>query len=86
MKKIAEIVGNKADIALYKKDIELCRKAINDKYFDAETKNYSRGTQTENALAVSLGICAEKHTAEVAENVYKDVVARNYHCTSGNVG
>ena len=86
MKKIAEIVGNKADIALYKKDIELCRKAINDKYFDAGTKNYSRGTQTENALAVSLGICAEKHTAEVAENVYKDVVARNYHCTSGNVG
>lgn len=86
MKKIAGIVGNKADIELYSKDIELCRKAINDKYFDPETKNYSRGTQTENALAVSLGICAEKHTAEVAENVYKDVVARNYHCTSGNVG
>ena len=86
MKKIAGIVGNKADIALYKKDIELCRKAINDKYFDAETKNYSRGTQTENALAVSLGICADEHATEVAENVYKDVVARNYHCTSGNVG
>lgn len=86
MKKIAEIVGNKEDIKLYEKDIELSRKAINAKYFDEKTCNYSRGTQSENAIALSLGICEEKYVEKVAKNIHTDVVERNYHCTSGNVG
>lgn len=86
MRKIAEIVGNNADAAYYEKEAENCQKAINAKYFDKNTCNYSKGTQTENALALSLGICEEKYVCAVAENLYKDVRAKNSHCTSGNVG
>lgn len=86
MAKIARIAGNEEDAARYAAEAEESKKAINAKYFDPSSRNYSRGTQTENALAVSLGICEEKYRAEVAGNVYKDVVSRNHHCTGGNIG
>ena len=86
MSAIARIAGREEDAADYARQAEEAKKAINARYFDEKTCAYARGTQTENALAVSLGICEEKYRARVAENVYRDAVARNHHCTSGNVG
>ena len=37
-------------------------------------------------MPLTLGVAPEKDRAAIAENVVKDVIARNYHSTCGNVG
>lgn len=86
MSRVARIAGNKADEKKYAGLAAASAKAINEKYFDQTTCNYCGGTQTENALAVSLGVAPEKYAAKVVENIYRDAVSRNHHCTSGNIG
>ena len=86
MRRLAEITGHDKDEQLYSAHAEKSIKAINEKYFDEKTCNYCGGTQTENALALSLGVVPDKYCKKVAENVYKDAVRRNHHCTSGNIG
>ncbi len=86
MSKIAKIVGNDADAKTYLKHAENAKKAIHEKYFNETTMNYNGGTQTENALAISLGVCPDRYAKAVAENIYKDVVNHDHHCSSGNIG
>ncbi len=86
MQRLAQLVGNREDEVLYASHVEKSIRALNNTYFTEETFHYSGGTQTENALALSLGIVPEQYQKQVAENVYKDCVKRNHHCTSGNIG
>ncbi len=86
MTRLAEIAGNSADAAEYRKHAENSAKALNAKYFRAETNDYCNGLQTENALAVSLGFAPENARQAIADNIYRDCVKRGHHCTSGNVG
>ncbi len=86
MRRLAQIVGNQADEALYAAHVEKSIRALNEKYFDEKSCNYSLGTQTENALALSLGIVPAQYESAVAKNIYDNCVARNHHCTSGNIG
>lgn len=86
MKRLAEIAGKREDEARYAAHIENSVRALNEKYFDIKLCNYAGGTQTENALAVSLGVAPGKYAARVAENVYLDAVKRGHHCTCGNIG
>ncbi len=86
MQRLAKLVGNAEDEKLYAMHVAKSICALNKKYFDAKTCNYSLGTQTENALALSLGIVPTEYAKAVAERVYEDCVKRNHHCTSGNIG
>lgn len=86
MKRLAEITGNKEDESLYAGHIEKSVRALNEKYFNAEECVYANGTQTENSLAVSLGVVPREYAARVVENIYLDVVKRNHHSTCGNIG
>lgn len=83
---LAEIVGNTVDVKVYAEHLENAKDAIMDKYFDKETANFSTGTQTENALALWLGIAPKQYAQKIADNIYADVVKRGYHSTCGNVG
>ena len=86
MTSIAKIAGNAADEKYYAEKAENLKKTINSHYYNAKTKNYAGGTQTENSMALTLGIAPESDRKAIAENVAKDVIARNYHSTCGNVG
>lgn len=86
MAAIARIVGNRPDAERYERLTEESREAINRHYFHPETCNYESGTQAANAIPLSLGIVPEEYRARVAENVYRDVVKKNYHSSCGNVG
>ena len=86
MSKVAQIAGVKKDSKKYAKMAIECEKALNKKYFDDKTCNYAKGQQTENALALSLGIVPKKYRQKVADNIYANVVKMNHHCTSGNIG
>lgn len=86
MHKLADIVGDGEDASLFARHAEKCAQSINKTYFHADTGNYSRGAQAENAIALSLGIVPEAYRAVVAENVYRSVKEHNHHSTCGNIG
>jgi len=86
MMNLSKIVNNDADYKIYKNHYLNSKKCINEKYFDKNTYNYSKGHQTENSLAVSLDLCDDEYKKKVVDNILNDIKNRNYHFTSGNIG
>lgn len=82
----ARIAGKTKDAALYAKRAEESKQAIVAKYFNADTANFSTGTQAENAIALWMKLVPEGYEEKVAKNLYEDVVKHGYHSTCGNVG
>lgn len=86
MVRLAKIAGQTEDVTLYTMKAEKCRAAIHKKYFDEKTCNYAGGTQTANAMALSLGVVPEEYRKKVAENLAADVERLGYHSSCGNIG
>ncbi len=84
--RLAEITGHAEDRKLYAAHAEMCRARINSVFFHADTNSYSRASQAENAIALTLHIVPEQNRAAVAQALYENVAAHNYHSTCGNVG
>ncbi len=84
--RVARIAGMSADEKEFHRHAEKCAAAINEKYFNEKLASYSRGSQAENAIALSLGLVPEKHRERVAENLYSNVKEHNHHSTCGNIG
>lgn len=84
--KAAEIAGKKEDVKIYADHAERAKKAIVDKYFDKEKAIFASGTQTENSMALWLGLVPSGCEQKVADAIYADVVKHGYHSTCGNVG
>ena len=55
-------------------------------FYHADTKQYGSGSQTSNAIAVSMGLVDAKDKKAVIENIVKDIQQRNYSLTSGDIG
>lgn len=83
---MARIAGKSADARLYASKAEACAKAVHAHYFDAATGHYANGTQTADALALSLGIVPESERARVAAGLKRMVESRGYHSACGNIG
>jgi alpha-L-rhamnosidase len=86
MAKIAQIVDNTKDFEKYSQMAKASKEAINRKYYNKETKNYSNGTQAENSLALNLNIAPVEDRDEIAKNIADDIIKHNYHSTCGNQG
>ena len=84
--KAAKIAGKADDVTIYEGHAKRAKQAIIDKYFDKEKACFASGTQTENSLALWLGIAPEEYAQSIADNVYADVVKHGYHSTCGNIG
>ena len=85
MKELALIVGNKEDELLFDRLAKESDKSLNEKYYHEEGY-YSKNTQTENAMAVSLGVCKEENKEKVMKHVVDNIIKNNYHLTCGNQG
>lgn len=83
---LARIAGNKSDAKLYAAKAKACAGAINKKYYDEKTGHYAGGTQTADALALSLGIVPAAERARVAAGLHESVAARGWHSACGNIG
>jgi len=86
LEKIATILGKKADALAYANQAVLVRKAFNTKFFNTESKQYGSGSQTANAMAVYMGLVAEKDKQAVIENLVKDIRNKNNGLTAGDIG
>ena len=86
MSEIAAIAGNSRDSAYYAARAEESRRAITARYYDGKKKIFASGTQSENAIALWLGLVPDGDERAVAENILEDVVRHGDHSTCGNVG
>ena len=84
--KSAEMVGNKYDAAHYAALAEEVRNTLNAKFFNADTKQYSTGSQTANALAIYMGIVTPENRQAVLDNLVKDIKAHGNRLTTGDIG
>ncbi len=84
--KAAKLLGKKEDVLAYENLAESIRKAFNDKFFNPETKQYGTGSQFSNAVPIFMGIVSPENKQAVLENLVKDIEARNYRLTTGDVG
>jgi hypothetical protein len=86
MKKIATLLDKKNDAVKYAQWADTVKRTFNKMFYHANTKQYGSGSQTANAIAVSMGLVNDKDKKAVIENIVKDIEQRNYSLTSGDIG
>jgi len=84
LSRLAEICGREGDRRKYLKHAKNAKKAIIERYFDGS--KFSTGTQCENSVALSLGLCPANKRKDIAKAVADDIIAHGKHSTTGNQG
>jgi alpha-L-rhamnosidase len=82
----AEILGRHREAEYYRGMAAIIKQRFNGKFFDGETKNYDRGTQSANSLALSLGLAEQEDIPGVLQNIVKDLREKGNHVSTGNMG
>jgi len=83
----AAILGKTQDAEEYAKRAEATKKAINDKWFDAENSSYDKGSQTALFYALAAGLVPDGYEEKVLERAVNDLEQKyhgNHH--TGNTG
>ncbi|MGN7990338.1 family 78 glycoside hydrolase catalytic domain [Pedobacter sp. 22226] len=86
MEKMATLLVKRADAMAYSELAVEVRKAFNNKFFDAKTKQYATGSQAANAMAVYMGLVEEQDKKAVIDNLVKDIRDRKNSLTAGDIG
>lgn len=83
----AAILGKTQDAEDYARRAEATKKAIYDKWFDAENSSYDKGSQTSLFYAFAAGLVPAGHENKVLERAVNDI-AQKYHGNhhTGNTG
>ncbi len=87
LQRIAEVLGKTEDAQTYSQLAAQIKDAFNRKFLDPNTGNYANGTQTANAMALSLDLVPRDRRGKVAGNLTNDIVyTHNTHLTTGFIG
>ncbi|QNL50476.1 family 78 glycoside hydrolase catalytic domain [Olivibacter sp. SDN3] len=86
MAKIAETLGETADLVDYQQLSANIKIAFNDKFFEKETGVYATGSQTAYAMPLYMGIVDSSDREKVANNLIDSIKAGNNALTAGDVG
>jgi hypothetical protein len=84
--KIATLLGKSDDAASYKKLAAEVKQAYNQKFFNADTRQYGTGSQAANAMSVYAGLVEPQYKAAVVNNIVKDIRDRGNALTAGDIG
>lgn len=86
LSKIARILHHEKDEKEYAKLAMKIKNAFQEKFFDAKTFMYAKGSQASNVFPLYLGIVPDQFKKAVMDNIVKDVVEnRDYHLSTGNL-
>lgn len=77
LSKVAAVLGEEADAALYAQKAEAIRKATHDAYFKADTNSYVGGGQGYLAFALASGVTPEALRPAVFENLARTITETN---------
>lgn len=95
--RIAEKLGEAADIEVYESAAEKIYHAFNEKFFEPDLNIYettfwaqkglrTKYRQTSNLLPLAFGLVPDEHKKAVAENLVNDIVCKGYHLDTGCTG
>ncbi len=86
MRQTAKLLGCKDDVARYDAHADRIYEAFNSKLFDKAGRQYDRGSQTAQAMPLTLGLVDAKERAAVLEKLVRDIRRRENHITAGDIG
>lgn len=86
LSRMAAAIGRTEDAARYAALAGAVAQAFNEKYFDAENNFYPPGPQTTLVLPLHFGLVPPERRKAVADNLVKDIAARDYHLATGFLG
>ncbi|MBQ0145079.1 MAG: family 78 glycoside hydrolase catalytic domain [Bacteroidales bacterium] len=85
LSQMAQVAGRTEDAAEYSRLADATAAAMNREYWDEAAGGYGTNNQAANSFALFLGIVPEKNIQRVVDNLVADVVAHDYHLTTGNL-
>jgi alpha-L-rhamnosidase len=83
---IAIILNQQADAVKYSEQAATIKQAYNANFFNKETKSYSSGSQTSNAISIYMGLVEPQNKQAVVDNLVADVRKNNNAITAGDIG
>ena len=83
---IARLLGRNADAQADEKLALQVRESYNKTFFNKQTKQYGTGSQTANAISISMGLVDLDNQQEVIENIVNDLKSHDNALTSGDIG
>ncbi|WP_281310691.1 glycoside hydrolase family 78 protein [Flavobacterium flavigenum] len=84
--KASKLLNKSEDIAKYETLTSDIKKAFNDKFFNAETKQYGTNSQFSNAVPIFMDIVEPQYKSAVMQNLLADIKAKGDRLTTGDVG
>lgn len=82
----ARRMGRSEDAARFAKLAGEVRSAFNATFFQAESNQYDRGSQTAQAMPLVLGMVEDERRAAVLEQLVRAVETNQFRVTAGDVG
>jgi len=86
MAEVAGLLGKADDEAEFRKRMELVYNEYNLQFFDDQTNRYATGSQAAQAISLVTGLVDEKNRGKVLEHLVKDITARGFSTTAGDIG
>jgi hypothetical protein len=86
MRKVAKLLGKTDDETYFTKLAADIKEAFNRQYFKNDTKQYDRGSQAANAMALYMELAEKENRLDVFNNILKDLENNNYSLTPGDSG
>ena len=86
MQQVAKLLGKTEDETQFNALALKIKEAFNRKYFINDTKQYDRGSQTANSMAIFMNLVEPENRQAVFENILKDLKSRDYALTPGDIG
>jgi hypothetical protein len=84
--KMAALLNKTTDAAAYTQQALSVKQAFNSKFFNADNKVYSTGSQTAMAMPLSIGLVDSVNRAAVLKNLTDSIKQKQYALTAGDIG
>ena len=82
----ASTIGRKEDSGKYSLLAENIKATFNQKFLNKENGMYERGSQTAQALALSVGLVPDDYRVKAEEILINDIKINEYHTSTGFIG
>ncbi|MFD5574445.1 family 78 glycoside hydrolase catalytic domain [Streptomyces cadmiisoli] len=85
LSRIARVLGEDDDAALYREKADTSAKALSDKYYNPATGTFGGGGHGAEALALDMGAVPEGERARLLDHFTQSVVAADHHLILGEI-
>ena len=86
LEQATELLGKTEESRGYRSKADAIRTAFNRRFFDPLQHRYDKGSQTAEAMPLSVGLVPEGESTAVLQALVDDIRAHNNHVTAGDIG